>query len=638
MMFSLKQNSAIIAIIFGKFARGRSNMKQYHQIITVSLVALIMLAGWSFGETRLYLGDPPGPITKGQMFAVPVYMDSDGFSLVVADLVVSFPPESMSILGMDSADSVFVNPNFDNPLVVAVDSVGGSAEIVSGIPTPGASGEGVLVGFMICLAKDVPGDAEINLTFTSAGTAGECHLVLDDGQGTDVLEAVLGQTITINDAEMSEILFAHFVEGLGYETTVTLINALAADTASGVFAVRDADGIPRPISLNEKRHKGFAAFEVGPQQAVQWTTSGEGDLFAGTGMVSTNKALGGVILFDSPDGTAGVGASMPATSIIAPVERFVDSGVNSGVAFFNPFNQSRDFDLVLRSPEGESVQEASFSISPFGQIVGFIDGFFPEYDTTAFRGSITYDESFPMAAMVIRTGVDSGGSFATMPAVNAGEIQLYFAQFADGEGIRSAIILMNPSSTVTVQGTVTLTDEDGAPLSVDINGGVVAGEFNFTLLPYGVSVYETDGVGELSAGNVRVTSDNPVGGTILFFGADGTAGVGDSRPQSRVLVPVEKVDAAGVNTGLSVINLEATEIEIQFQLLGLDGILLAESELVRIPSGGQYVRYITDIFPTYLFPEGFYGLVKLDVPFQFAAMAIRTGPQSYATLPVVPME
>jgi|GEM_PF-4065335 len=602
------------------------------------ILAFLLPAPMLQGATRLYLGGPPGPVTRDQLFAVPVYLDTDGHAVVVMDLMLAYPTEALAVLGMDNADSVFRTPQFDNPLLVHVDAPNGRADIVCGVPTPGASGEGILAGYLIVQSLANPGLVNITPEFSSAEPVGRCHLVLDDGQGTDILAEVSGTTVEIGEAEACTLFFPHFVEGGDYETTISIINARSDTPAHGVLAVRNHAGDPLAYSLNGDPHKGFAVFALAPQQSVHWTTDGAGGLRSGTGLVSANQAIGGLILFDSPGGTAGVGASRPVNALLAPVHRSTSEGVNSGVAFYNPAAVPRTFRLALRTSDGNILTEEDFDIPARGQLVRFVGDLFPETDTSEFFGSISFADDFPLAAMVIRTGTENNGSFATMPVISTGDSDLYFAQFADGAGIRSSIILLNPSPAADVFGTIFLHDEDGNALTVDLNGTPANGSREFFLPPMGALALTTDGSGDRVSGNVHVNADGPVGGTILFSGTDGTAGVGHSHPGTRWLVPVELATARGVNSGLSVINLEAEDVQLQFELMHSDGQVMAQSGMISVPADGQYVRFLTEIFPDYAFPESFRGMIRLDSIHLVAGMALRTGPQSYATLPVVPLE
>jgi hypothetical protein len=100
---------------------------------------------------------------------------------------------------------------------------------------------------------------------------------------------------------------------------------------------------------------------------------------------------------------------------------------------------------------------------------------------------------------------------------------------------------------------------------------------------------------------------------------------------------VEKNLLRNVNTGISVINTGSSDAVIQFQLLDDSGSVLAESAEIAVVPEGQYVRLLEGIFPEYEFVGEFTGMIRMSSPVQVAAMAIRTAPESFATLPVIPL-
>ena len=97
---------------------------------------------------------------------------------------------------------------------------------------------------------------------------------------------------------------------------------------------------------------------------------------------------------------------------------------------------------------------------------------------------------------------------------------LYFAQFGDGADLFSHIILFNldPDMEATVR--MILKDNDGNPLSVNLDGELVTGEKTIMIPAGGLRSFKTDGLGDLLEGSVTVLSDKAVAGVILFGGTD----------------------------------------------------------------------------------------------------------------------
>jgi hypothetical protein len=104
---------------------------------------------------------------------------------------------------------------------------------------------------------------------------------------------------------------------------------------------------------------------------------------------------------------------------------------------------------------------------------------------------------------------------------------LYFAQFADGDGLFSQITLFSLSDT-DASATITLKDDNGDPLTVDLNGNEVVGEMDVEIPARGLRRFETDGLGDTVVGSVTVESDQALSGVVVFGGTIGLAGVGAS--------------------------------------------------------------------------------------------------------------
>ena len=78
---------------------------------------------------------------------------------------------------------------------------------------------------------------------------------------------------------------------------------------------------------------------------------------------------------------------------------------------------------------------------------------------------------------------------------------LYFAQFGDGSGLFSKIVLTALDRTADSNITIRFKDGDGGPLSVDLNGEVVPGLLETSIPAGGLVSFQTDGQGPLQAGS-----------------------------------------------------------------------------------------------------------------------------------------
>ena len=213
----------------------------------------------------------------------------------------------------------------------------------------------------------------------------------------------------------------------------------------------------------------------------------------------------------------------------------------------------------------------------------------------------------------------------------------YFAQFADGAGaLASQILLMNLSGEKTATAQITLRDDDGAPLTVDLNGETVLGDKEVEIVASGLEVLKTDGVGDLVVGSVSVTSDQPLAGVIIFSGsAVGTAGVGSSAAYEKGFVaPMEVNTGSSIQTGVAMMNLETEELPLTAELLGADGTLLDTVNLT-LPAQGHKAVFLDELgWSSSTDLSVFEGILRVSTNGNISATVIQTRPGQFATMPV----
>ena len=219
--------------------------------------------------------------------------------------------------------------------------------------------------------------------------------------------------------------------------------------------------------------------------------------------------------------------------------------------------------------------------------------------------------------------------------------KLYFAQFGDGKvgavNVFSEITLFNLDLEDAATVRVLLKDDNGNPLTVDLNGEEVTGEKDLVIAAGAMVVLKTDGQGPITVGSVVVCSDRAVGGVILFGGSAGVAGVGVSHRQSGGFVAnIESDTAEQINTGIAVMNPETKQVTYTLVLCDLDGKVVGTSELT-LPSMGHRSLFVNEIDWT---PDVdlsyFKGSLKVTSLEPVAATVVQTRPGEFATLPVAP--
>ena len=227
--------------------------------------------------------------------------------------------------------------------------------------------------------------------------------------------------------------------------------------------------------------------------------------------------------------------------------------------------------------------------------------------------------------------------------------KLFFAQFGNGAGLVSRIILMTPDFGEAVNAKLELLDDDGAPLNVVLNGETVVGETEvFRISAGGAAVFVSDGEGTVVPGSVTVNSDGPLSGVVLFDGGAinlGVAGVGSSEPLASFRAPMESRSGDPViRTGVAVMNLDAGEKTLQVRLLDLEGTIVGTGTVTADPlaANGHIARFLDEFNWDEPAPDltAFQGVLEV-VPSngQVAATVVRlSSGNNMASLPVAPIQ
>ena len=223
---------------------------------------------------------------------------------------------------------------------------------------------------------------------------------------------------------------------------------------------------------------------------------------------------------------------------------------------------------------------------------------------------------------------------------------LDFAHFANGTGITSEMVFLNPS-TQPSRPAVYFYDTKGDPIPadsvVDVTGDLEITEDGALTVwtemePLGVLTISTHGRGELMTGSVRVVSDGPIGGMLRFdLPGVGAGVVGASLPISDALFPVRRQEG-GITTWAAIHNLESSPGLLRCDLMR-EGVLL-DAASIPLEANGQTSWFIDQAFPA-ADTSDFAGSVRCDAVgeglFSAVALEIDEGNRILTTLPVVPV-
>ncbi|HSR50819.1 MAG TPA: DUF11 domain-containing protein [Acidobacteriota bacterium] len=463
------------------------------------------------------------------------------------------------------------------------------------------------------------------------------------------------------EAELVESLFfAQFGDGGGLSSQIVLVNPDPDEDAVALVQVRESSGQPLLVDLNGANVNGELSVDVPARGIRILRTDGEGPLQVGSATVTSSIPINGVVIFSGPFGVAGVPNSLELTEgFTAPVENIIADGVRTGLAFQNlDPSEEVTLSLTLTDEAGTELSVASRDVPALGQVARNLDEFAwdPQPDFSNFRGLVKATSDRSIGATVIQT---RPGEFATLPVIptlsaaaslapfvkvpvmlQAGDGSLFFAQFGDGSGLFSQILLVNREELEAENVQISLRDDDGVLLPVDLNGQLVDGELSTTVPAGGLRVLQTDSEGELSVGSVRVSSDRDLAGVILFGGPQGVAGVGSSASlSSGFFAPIETVGTDGnftINTGLAITNLEDSQVALNLQLLNPEGEVIA-SDIFTLSGEGHIALFVNQVeWNENIDFDSFVGTVQVTSSGNIAATVIQQRPGQFATLPVVP--
>ncbi|HLV01738.1 MAG TPA: hypothetical protein VKZ59_10750, partial [Acidobacteriota bacterium] len=223
---------------------------------------------------------------------------------------------------------------------------------------------------------------------------------------------------------------------------------------------------------------------------------------------------------------------------------------------------------------------------------------------------------------------------------------LYFAQFANGTGAVSDILLTGSSPVTGSTANIIFRDNNGETThpNVSVVGGTVVEDGEEGLVvevpPLGLARITSDGQGLLGAGSVNVDYDNPLGGTIRFtLTPFGTTGVGESEPVRGFITPVRRT---AINTGVAIYNTEDRQIGLTMRLRNMAGEEVAGGlKTTALVAHGHLAQFIHEIF-TNADLENFEGTLTVEtntLNALIAATALELGsqPGQFTTLPITPL-
>jgi hypothetical protein len=151
----------------------------------------------------------------------------------------------------------------------------------------------------------------------------------------------------------------------------------------------------------------------------------------------------------------------------------------------------------------------------------------------------------------------------------------------------------------------------------------------------------TDGLGGLTSGSVKVSSNGPIAGFVRFNDPKlGVTGVGSSEPLSRFLAPV-RGRAGRIYSGIAIRNIENSPVTVSLSLKDHNGTTIPNGTMTisNLDGLGHIAAFIYQLFPDAALDD-FHGSLVAEVSGgRVAATVLDLGTTAgqFTTLPVVPL-
>jgi hypothetical protein len=141
-------------------------------------------------------------VSANQNFSIDILLDTRGNNAVAATSIVTYDNTQIQLLGYDTAGSVFASSNTcvyaNKPCeIIQNDAANGKISITLAKPTPGVNVVGGLFAKLNFKVIKSSGTSGIQLAFNSLGNYDDSDVILDDGNGTDILNSVINTTVNI---------------------------------------------------------------------------------------------------------------------------------------------------------------------------------------------------------------------------------------------------------------------------------------------------------------------------------------------------------------------------------------------------------------------------------------------------------
>lgn len=216
---------------------------------TFTVAFLVIVLGalvWAFavrtsGEVAdLHLSPATTSTVVGSPFNVDMTLDTQSNNVVAVKAVVQYNPANFSLVSVDTSSSVFGQGNTcvynSKPCeIITQDAANGTAIITLAKPTPGVNTSTGLLGTIQFRALQPivnPTAANITIQYVTFGSYADSDVILDDGNGTDILNSVTNTTVS------AALEVPSGLSGTGTSATTTDLSWTTASAGSTIVSYK----------------------------------------------------------------------------------------------------------------------------------------------------------------------------------------------------------------------------------------------------------------------------------------------------------------------------------------------------------------------------------------------------------------
>jgi len=128
----------------------------------------------------------------GDEFPVQILLDTAGKAIVAVQAVFNYDKNAVQVISVDTSGS-----DFNYEIKNSIDTESGQGFLALAKPTPGVSGAAIKVATVNLKALADVTEPVLQLKFDSLGAIADSAAILDDGNGTNVLQKVMNKLSTI---------------------------------------------------------------------------------------------------------------------------------------------------------------------------------------------------------------------------------------------------------------------------------------------------------------------------------------------------------------------------------------------------------------------------------------------------------